>query len=530
MHYRVCWAGKCESQCKDGDGSSPCAVIDPAGTTYDHVIGQWGANRISATVAYKVRSLYGTSPSARLTPDAAAPAEFWLTTEDRTKALSPQPALAFSAVPAGLTNRIEIEDRTTFQTILGLGSSLEPTTCSNFWRMTPAEREELMARVVDPEKGIGMNLMRLCIGTPDFTGDQWYSYDDAPPGETDPDLKKFSIERDRSYILPVIQLARRKNRDLLFFASPWSPPGWMKSTGSVIGGHLLPKWYSVYARYLVRFIEAYESEGIPIYAITVQNEPGVDRAKEKDPKWHYPSCRWTSDQERDFIRDHLGPAFRKAGLRTRIWCYDHNYNVKPAGDDPGLDYPRSILRDTRAAAFVDGVAFHGYAGEPSGMTAFHEEFPRLQVHFTEGSVFGIDGAMQLIERLRNWAVSYNAWVLMLDETGQPNNGPFEAKYATVALNSKSLKAGCLLDYHLYGQFMKFIPRGAVRVESRSIGPHLGQVAFRTPEGRMVLIAANPTAEERQTEILWRSQGCVVSLPAHSVGTWRWQLSAQLHSW
>ncbi|MSU59442.1 MAG: hypothetical protein EXS35_14935 [Pedosphaera sp.] len=189
--------------------------------------------------------------------------------------------------------------------------------------------------------------------------------------------------------------------------------------------------------------------------------------------------------------------------------------------DPGLEYPRTILRDAPSAAFVEGVAFHGYEGRPTGMTAFHEEFPKTPIHFTEGSVFGIKGAVDLIERLRNWATSYNAWVLMLDDHGKPNNGPFAAKYATVALNSHTLKPEYLLDYHVYGQFMKFIPRGAVRVESRSLGRAPAQVAFRTPDGRLVVVAANPAAEERQFEIRWRGKSCAVTLPAKSAVTWRW---------
>src|SRR5439155_13182070 len=404
---------------------------------------------------------------------------------------------------------------------LGLGSSLEPTTCSNFWRMAASYREALMERLVDLEKGIGMNLMRLCIGTPDFTGDPWYSYCDLRPGQIDPELKHFSIERDRAYILPVIKLARAKNPKLLFFASPWSPPGWMKNSGSMIGGHLLPQWYSAYARYFVRFVQGYEAEGIPIFAVTVQNEPGVNRAKEKDLRLHYPSCQWTADQEREFIRDHLGPALRDARLKTKIWCYDHNYNLKATGDDAGLDYPRTILRDANAAAFVAGVAFHGYVGQASGMSVFHKEFPRVPIHFTEGSVVGIDGAVELIERLRSWAVSYNAWVLMLDDNGQPNNGPFAAKYATVALNTKTLKPDYLLNYYIYGQFMKFIPRGAVRLECRTSGAVPAQVAFRTADGHLVLVAANPSTEPGQFEIRWRGQACTAALPAKSVGTWRW---------
>jgi len=208
-------------------------------------------------------------------------------------------------------------------------------------------------------------------------------------------------------------------------------------------------------------------------------------------------------------------------LKTRNWCYHHNYNLNPAEGDPGLDYPRTILRDAKAAAFVSGVAFHGYTGQASGMSVFHEQFPKVPIHFTEGSVFGVEGAMELIERLRNWSASYNAWVLMLDDQGKPNNGPFESKYATVALNTRTLKSEYLVDYYIYGQFMKFIPRGSARVESRTNRRVPSHVAFRSPDGNLVLVAANPTQQELRFEIRWRDQGCSVLLPASSVGTWRW---------
>jgi glucosylceramidase len=242
----------------------------------------------------------------------------WVTSLDLKSRLTEGRRLSFVN---GRTNGevvIALNPKKTYQTILGLRASLEHSTCSNLLRLPLTERERVIERLVSPQVGIGMNLMRICIGTSDFAGDPWYSYDDLSPGETDPDLKRFSIERDRACVLPVLKLAKQKNPDLLFFASPWSPPGWMKTNGSLIGGEL--KWYSVYADYFVRFIQAYEREGIPIHAVTVQNEPGVDRAKEKDSKWFYPSCHWTAAQERDFIRDHLGPAFRRVGLKTKIWC------------------------------------------------------------------------------------------------------------------------------------------------------------------------------------------------------------------
>jgi len=477
--------------------------------------GHWCAGFYSGVVV----TLLGVSASRAAAGTNSI--RWWVTSADHQQQLAEQSPLTWQTEPATNGGRIEVNPAVRFQTMLGLGSSLEPATCSNLWRMSAADRERTIERLVSPATGIAMNLMRICVGTPDFTGDPWYSYNDLPAGETDRELKRFSIEKDRAYILPVLKLARKKNPDLLFFASPWSPPGWMKSNSTLIGGELLPRWYAVYAEYFVKFIRAYEAEGIPIYAITIQNEPGVDRAREKNAKWHYPSCHWTGAQERDFIRDHLGPAMRKAGLKARIWCYDHNYNVKSTGDDPGLDYPRTILRDGRAAAFVEGVAFHGYEGMPSGMTVFHEEFPNVPIYFTEGSVFGIKGAVDLIERLRNWATSYNAWVLMLDDHGKPNNGPFDAKFATVALNTKTLESEYRLDYHVYGQFMKFIQRGAVRLDSGESTRGWATVAFVNPDGHIVLVVANTGGGEKLFDLRYAGRTAAARLGGKSVATFLW---------
>jgi glucosylceramidase len=296
----------------------------------------------------------------------------------------------------------------------------------------------------------------------------------------------------------------------------------MKTTGDLIGGELQPEWYSAYARYFVSFVKAYEAEGIPIYAVTVQNEPGVDRAKEKDPKWFYPSCHWTGAQERDFIRDHLGPAFRRAGLKTKIWCYDHNYNLQPGGDSAGLGHPRVILRDPRAATFVDGVAFHHYQGEPTGMTSFHEEFPHTPIYFTEGSVFPIHGAHDLIERLRNWACSYNAWVTMLDDNGRPNNGPFPATSAIMKLHTGALRVEELFEFYSYGQFMKFIPRGAVRIESTPGTADFNNVAFRDPDGSVTLIIVNTTGSAKPFGVDWKGRSFKSLMGGESVATFVWR--------
>ncbi len=443
---------------------------------------------------------------------------------DLTKRLDAVEAPAFTASPNPAEGEtIVINSTKTFQTILGLGSSFEPTTCFNLSRLSEQERIETIERLVHPEKGIGFNLVRICIGTPDFTGDPWYSYNDLTAGQTDPKLERFSIDRDKNYIIPAIKIAREKNPDILFFASPWSPPGWMKSTGTMIGGHLLPEHYDTYAHYFVKFIRAYEAEGIPIHAITVQNEPGVDRSKEKDPKWHYPSCKWTAEQERDFIKNHLGPLFEREGIKTEIWCYDHNYNTQPTpdGDDPGIDYPRTILSDPAAARFVDAVAFHGYAGQPSGMTTFASEFPNIPIHFTEGSVFGLAGASRLVTLFQHGISGYNGWVSMTDTQGKPNNGPFDADKTMILLDHEKQTTIYPFDYYMLGHFTKFIARGAKRIEASVSSIGIKCLAFQNPGSETILIIVNSNKSPKQLGVSFGNWHAEFAADAQSVSTLCW---------
>jgi glucosylceramidase len=315
----------------------------------------------------------------------------------------------------------------------------------------------------------------------------------------------------------VLKLARELNPDLLFYASPWSPPAWMKTNQSLIGGSLDRKWYGAYARYFVKFVQAYQGEGIPIHAVTIQNEPGVDRSKQP-VRWHYPSCRYTGEQERDFIRDHLGPAFSAAGLKTKIWSYDHNFNEKAGGDDPGIDYPTVVMTDAQAGKYVAGVAFHGYEGNPAGMSTFHARFPNVPVHFSEGSVFGIRGVAELIAILRNWASSYNAWVTIIDENRGPNNGPFKPSRTMITLDSKAGEVKYHSDFYFYTQFMRFVKRGAVRLGSSGAPEN---VAFQNPDGQIVLIMANTEQKEARVRVESDGSAFETVLPRQSVGTYAW---------
>ncbi len=459
-------------------------------------------------------------------------ADVWVTTKDMTKKLSKEANLVFTIRKENETKLpvIEVIPSISYQKVDGMGSSFEPATCFNLSQLPAEERNKTLRALLSKDDGIGMNLMRICIGTPDFTGDPWYSYDDIEKGETDTLLVHFSIEKDMKYIIPVLKEALKINPELRFFASPWSPPAWMKTSGSMIGGSLKPEYYEVYANYFVKYLQAYKSEGIPVYAVTIQNEPGVDRQHDSQ-KWWYPSCHWTAEQEKDFIKNHLGPALKTAGLKTEIWCYDHNYNIKAVTNgspvfiperpgDAGIGYPRSILQDFVARMYTDAIAFHGYVGTPAGMTEIHKEFPNVPVRFTEGSVFGLQGGVKLIQLLRNYVSSYNAWVTMLDENRKPNNGAFTASRTIIERNTKTNEVSYYFDYYLYGQFMKFINRGSVRIESKG-DAEMQHVAFRDPDNKIVLTIINNNAANQPVTILCEGMGTTFEMTGNSIATLKW---------
>jgi glucosylceramidase len=444
--------------------------------------------------------------------ESAGPAvDVTMSSEDGILRMTAAPALRFTALEPGGAPVVEVDLGWRGQSILGLGASFDHATCENLGRLPSDRRAEVVERLVSPTAGIGMNLMRVCIGTSDFASLPYYTYDDMPPGMTDPDLARFSIEADRAHVLPVIKLARSINPDMLLFASPWSPPAWMKSTSSLGGGVLRRRWYDAYARYLLAFLRAYEAEGLPIHALTLQNEPRM-----VDPG--YPTTRWSGDEQRDFIRDHLGPLFEREGVTTRIWCWDHNWN--------NLAFPTTVLSDPGAARHVEGTAFHLYEGRVEAQTTFHEAFPDRPIYFTEGSVYGALGGLEIIRILRNWSRSYSAWVVMLDEHQQPNSGPHDADPTPVEL----LDDGTVrynADYFIYGQFMQAIARDAVRVGSSDPGIRsFGTVAVVNPDGEVVLVAANSRRYRQRFAVRCDGLAFEAELPPRTVATYRWRPAAR----
>src|SRR5690242_8091641 len=307
---------------------------------------------------------------------------WWLTTPDKSSLLQEQKdPLRFTA-SAAKNQAIDVDDTQTFQTMDGFGFALTGGSAQLLMKMSPDKRAALLQELfTDKGNGIGVSYLRLSIGSSDMN-DHVYSYDDLPKGETDPEMAKFSLDPDRMYVIPALKQILAINPKIKILGSPWSAPLWMKTTGVARGGVLKPEYFAAYATYFVKYIVGMKAEGIPIDAITIQNEP----LNEKNT----PSMVMLAPEEADFIANDLGPAFAKAGIKTKIVLYDHNL------DHPA--YPLTILKDPGANKYVDGTGFHLYGGTIDAMTEVHNAFPDKNLYFTEQSVTTRPGVESKIGR------------------------------------------------------------------------------------------------------------------------------------
>jgi glucosylceramidase len=454
----------------------------------------------------------GGAPEVPLVLDEDA-VSAWVTTADQAQLLAQQPDLRFEAGCPGGEGTIEVDPSTVYQAIDGFGSSL---TDASAWlianRMSEAQRETLLRRLFDAQVGIGLGILRQPIGASDFALGN-YSYDD-----TAPDLSDFSIEHDRAYIVPLLKRIRALNPELLLIGTPWSPPGWMKTSGSMIGGRLGDDHYDDLASYFVRFVQAYEAEGLPIYGVTPQNEPHYEPSG-------YPGMFMESDEQAGFVGDYLGPAFDAAGIDAKILVWDHNWD--------GVDYPRAVLEDAEAYARVAGTAFHCYGGDVSAQSAIHDAFPDRDIWLTEcsdGTWVG-DGAFAgnfvrgveqlLIGGARNWARGVVKWNLALDEDRGPTNGGCDTCFGTVRIDQADGTVVLEPEYYSLGHASKFVRRGARRVASTSIGGGVETVAFENPDGSHVLVVWNPPGGERSFRVCEGDRSFEHTLPPSAAATFRW---------
>ncbi|MBC7788711.1 MAG: glycosyl hydrolase [Anaerolineae bacterium] len=442
----------------------------------------------------------------------------WVTTGDQSRLLARQPDLLFNsgAVDSKIPV-IQVDYSQEFQSVVGWGAAMSDAASYLIHsKLSAGQRETLLQDLFGGEPGIGLSFIRIPMGASDFSRSH-YSYDDRPAGETDSTLAHFSIDVDRAERIPVLKRALAINPRLKLVGSPWSAPGWMKSSGSLIKGALLPRFHDAFAEYFRRWIEAYETEGLPTFAITLQNEPHFE------PE-NYPGMRLSPAQRAAIIGRHIGPLFASRGIRAEIWDWDHNW------DEPGS--PLAVLADSVARRYVTAVAWHCYGGDISAQTAVHDKHPDKDAYFTECS--GGEWApvwadnlkwnvsKMVIGNARAWAKGVALWNLALDENHGPHLGGCGDCRGVVTIHSATGQVVRNPEYYALAHASRFVRPGAVRIGS-SAPNGLETVAFRNADHESTaLIVLNTTASASEFAVRVAEMSFTTSLPAGAVVTFTWK--------
>ncbi|MGA8860047.1 MAG: glycoside hydrolase family 30 beta sandwich domain-containing protein [Candidatus Sulfotelmatobacter sp.] len=440
-------------------------------------------------------------------------ARMWLTTPDRTALVAPQAAALHFSPKAGQLPVLTVDDAQHFQSIDGFGFALTGGSAQLLMRMGAAQRAALLKELFTTgDNGIGVSYLRVSIGSSDMN-ERVFSYDDLSPGETDVEMAKFDLGPDRADVIPVLKEILAIRPEIKILGSPWSAPAWMKTNDDVKGGELKPEYYGAFAKYFVKYIEAMRAEGIAIDAITIENEP-------LNPK-NTPSMAMFAQQQDTFVAKDLGPAFEKAGIRTKILLYDHNPDV--------LSYALSILADPAASKYVDGTAFHLYGGDASLLTKVHDAYPKKNLYLTEQSVtqwrsgpLGIAEPVRsvMIGATRNWCRNVLLWNLAADPQNGPhtNNGGCTGCSGAITLDGDSATKN--VAYFVVEHFSQFVPPGSVRVASSEM-EQLASVAFLTPQHKVVLVVSNTANFPKSFAVKYHDTFFQTTLPSESVGTFVW---------
>ncbi len=451
-------------------------------------------------------------------PAEVGKAQVWLTTGDRSKLFSREADVSIKDSNITLFPVLAIDTSETFQEIEGFGAALTGSSAYLLHReMTSERRAEILNSLFHPETGIGLSYLRLSMGASDFSLSD-FTYNDLPAGQTDFNLEQFSLAQDLEDVVPVLQEILQINPGLKLMGSPWSPPAWMKTNQSLKGGRLKPECYDVYARYFVRYIREMESRGINITSITPQNEPLHYTAG-------YPCMEMQAEQQGEFIRDHLGPAFASEGISTKIIVYDHNW------DRP--DYPIDILNDPQARQYVAGSAFHAYAGNVTAMSGVHAAHPDKNLYFTEISGGGwatnfSDNLMWylrniLIGTVQNWSATALFWNLCLDQNDGPQNNGCTNCRGVITWNTIGGTLTRNEEYYALAHFAKLVRPGALRLGYQKPAElaNVGVSAFRNTDGTKVMVAANYSDNEVIFSTKQGGRYFTCLLPGKSVATYSW---------
>lgn len=438
--------------------------------------------------------------------------DYWITKGDKSVLLQKQTvSLAFNTEPNNFTN-IEVDSASRFQTVDGFGYTLTGGSATLINQMDSPSKSSLLTELFgNSSDAIGISYLRISIGASDLSASV-FSYDDMPAGQTDPTLANFSLSLDTVDLIPVLKQILTINPQIKIMGSPWSAPVWMKNNGSSIGGNLQSQYYSVYAQYFVKYIQAMAAKGIRIDAITPQNEP--------QHGGNNPSMVMSATEQADFIKNHLGPAFQAAGISTKIIVWDHNC------DNP--NYPISVLNDAAAKPFIDGSAFHLYAGEIGVLSGVKAAHPDKNLYFTEqwtGANGSFDGDLKwhlknvIIGSMRNWSKIALEWNLASD----PSYGPHTPGGCTECKGAITINASVVsrnVGYYIIAHASKFVPAGSVRIASTT-GVSLHSVAFVRPDGKKVLIVLNDSGSSTSFNIKYKEKWAITSLTGATVGTYVW---------
>jgi glucosylceramidase len=469
--------------------------------------------------------------------------ESWVTTPDRSSLFQKQ------------TNRIEfhdgnhaggrggqpivIDEAAQMQSMDGFGFALTGGSAEHLIKMSKEARASILHELFSAEgNNVGVSYLRLSIGASDLNSFV-FSYDDLAPGETDNELKHFSLSQDTKDVIPVLKEILAIRPDLKILGSPWSAPAWMKTNNNVRGGPLKEECYPAYALYLVKYIQEMKKEGILIDAITIQNEPLNSK--------NTPSMPWLVDQQLNFLKNDLYPAFVKAELKTKVVLFDHNCDR--------ADYPLVLLSDPIVSQFADGSGFHNYGGEMSAMSTVHAARPDKNIYFTEQMITEAPGSAtiaiaatvkrMIIDTARNWSKNVILWNLAADPRNGPHtdNGGCAGCQGAITIDKEAVSRN--IAYYTVAHASKFVRPGSVRIGSTNRGDRtvsitedeerpgvkratviensqvLPNVAFKTPESKIVLIVANDTWSASAFSVQYRGQIAEIRLPAGAAGTYIW---------
>jgi len=433
-----------------------------------------------------------------------------LTKGDKSALLQKQADITFGTINNSYPT-IDVDSTQSFQTIDGFGYTLTGGSAYVINALGSSEKATLLQELFGSgDNSIKISYLRISIGASDLNSSV-FSYDDMPAGQTDTNLTQFNLSQDTVDLIPLLKQILSINPNIKVLATPWSPPVWMKDNGSSIGGSLQAQYYDAYARYFVKYIQQMQAKGFTIHGVTPQNEP-------LHPG-NNPSMLMTAPQEATFIKNNLGPAFQAAGITTKIIVYDHNCD-KP-------DYPIAVLNDASARTFVDGSAFHLYAGDISALSSVHDLFPNKNLYFTEqytGANGSFDGDLKwhlknvIIGSMRNWSKIALEWNLANDPSYNPHTpgGCTDCKGALTIGGTITRNVA----YYIIGHASRFIPPGSTRIASNIIGA-LNSVAFKAPDGKKVLIVANDAGTASSFNIRFKNQWATTGLPGGAVGTYVW---------